>query len=274
MSKKDTKVIKELERRLGTVAASMAPYQDHLDFRLFDNLSDDAFAYLMHNVKGVNMLDLNETDITNESIVLLTGLEYVNELRAKQCRNLNNGCIKDLNKLTSLVFLHVTYTDINIDGLLKLHDLLNLKTLMFSADDIEVIKEKLLQLKTMLPLCDLVINSKPYYFNTIHLFNYALIRKPFTYRLKIKNEPLVDDWSSWLCLPSGSYIEAEAQGPYSIKAIEWIDINSVENRREGKLVEEIKLDPTEEIIKLLNYLSFPFITTDGIISVYILEGEI
>ena len=154
----------------------------------------------MQNVKGVNMLDLNETDITNESIALLTGLEYVKELRAKECHHLDNDCVDDLNKLTSLVFLHLKSTNITVDGLLRLKNLPDLKTLMFSADDVAAIKEKLLQLKTMLPHCEIVINSKPYYFDAIDLFIHALKTKPFKYRLKIKNQSITDTWSNSLGL--------------------------------------------------------------------------
>jgi len=162
---KELKAEKELKRRYGKLAESMEPYYHQLDLRPFDDLDDDAFAYIMTKVKGVNMLDLNETEITNESIKLLTRLEYVNELRAKQCRNLDNGCIADLNKLTNLVFLHLKSTAITIDGLLQLNNLPNLKELMFSADDVEIIKEKMLQLKALLPGCAFTVNSKPWIFD-------------------------------------------------------------------------------------------------------------
>jgi hypothetical protein len=161
------KLQKELKRRYGKLAESMSEYYHQLDLRSFDDLDDDAFAYIMAKVKGVNMLDLNETEITNESIKLLTRLEYVNELRAKQCRNLDNGCIDDLNKLTNLVFLHLKSTAITIDGLLRLNSLHHLKELIFSADDVESIKEKMLRLKALLPGCEFTINSKPYIFDEV-----------------------------------------------------------------------------------------------------------
>lgn len=220
------------------------------------------------------MLDLNETDITNESIQLLTHLEYVNELRVKDCRYLDNGCINNLNQLTELVFLHLKDTQITIDGLLQLNQLQKLKTLMFSATDVDGIKEKLLQLKTMLPQCEITINSKPYGCNTINLFIYGVKGKPFTYRLKIKNEPLVQDWSSWLIQPVDSYIEAAAQGPYAVDTIEWLEINPIEIRVEGKLIPVKEVDHTAEILKLLDWLWFPYMITDRIISVYLLEKEI
>lgn len=268
------KAKKELVRRFGQLAAGMSGYYNHLDFRGFDDLTDEAFFYLMENVKGVNMLDLNETAITNESIKLLANLEYVNELRAKECSNLDNNCIQALNQLISLVFLHLKSTGIDIDGLLRLNNLSNLKTLMFSATDVLAIKDKLLQLKIMLPQCELVINSKPYFFNAIDLFITAIQGKPFSYRLKIKNQPLQAEWSNWLIMPSVGYLESAIQGPYHISDIEWIDINPVEEKTVGRLISAQYIDHSLPILKLLNELGFPSMVVDGIISSYLLQKEI
>jgi hypothetical protein len=161
---KELKAEKELKRRYGKLAEGMEPYYHQLDLRPFDDLDDDAFAYIMTKVKGVNMLDLNETEITNESIKLLTQLEYVNELRAKGCRQLDNDCITYLNQLPSLKFLHLKSTAVTISGLLQLTNLPELKELMFSADEEEDIKEQMLQLKQQLPGCAFVVNSKPWIF--------------------------------------------------------------------------------------------------------------
>jgi len=264
----------QLKYRYGKLAESMLSYYDHLDLRLFDDLHDDGFAYIMANVRGINMLDLNETEITNESIRLISILEYVKELRVKGCYQLDDGCINDLNKITSLELLHLKNTSVTIDGLLKLDALTNLKTLLFSADDVEAIKEKMLQLKTMHPACEFVIDGKPYYFNAVDRFIYAIKEGPYLYRLKIKNESIDVPWSNWLGHPGDNYIEAEAEGPYSLDDIEWIDINAIEKRAEGKLVPGKEFDHSEEIIKLLEDLSFPFMVTGGVISVYILKEKL
>jgi hypothetical protein len=145
---------------------------------------------------------------------------------------------------------------------------------MFSADDVAAIKEKLLQLKTMLPHCEFVINAKPYFFNAIDLFMYAVKKIPCRYRLKIKNEALDAAWSNWLGHPSDTYLEAENQGPYSIKNIEWIEIDPVESRRIGRLVPDKKIDHTEPLIKLLDRVSFPYMITNGIISAYLVKKEL
>lgn len=85
---------------------------------------------------------------------------------------------------------------------------------------------------------------------------------------------MTDAWSNWLGQPSYSYIEAEAQGTYSIDHIEWIEIKPFEKRVEGRLIAATVFDHSEEIIKLLDYVEFPYMVTDGTISVYILNTEI
>jgi len=156
---------KELKRRNGKLAERMEPYYHHLDLRPFSEMDDDAFAFIMANVKGVNMLDLNETEITNESIKLLPQLEYVTELRAKGIRGITDACGDDLNKIKGLEFLHVKNTGITIDGLLKLKDQHHLKTILFSTSDVEAIKKKLLDLKTDHPACEFIIDGNPYHFD-------------------------------------------------------------------------------------------------------------
>jgi hypothetical protein len=145
---------------------------------------------------------------------------------------------------------------------------------MFSAEDVVPIKEKLLQLKTMLPQCDLVINSKPYYFNAIDLFIYAVNRTPCAYKLKVKNQLLNATWSSWLGQSGDSYIETASQGPCPIEDIEWVEIDPVEKIADGKLIDVKAFDHSEEIIKLLEYLAFPYLINDGIISMYLIKREI
>lgn len=139
-------------------------YVDHMDFRALPELSDDGLANYLKGVCGINMLDLNETEITNESITLLSKLEYVYELRMKDCVEVDNNCIEDLNKITSLRFLYIKDTKITIDGLLQLKNLTNLTKLLFSDDKTYGFEEKMLALKQILPNCDFVVNTVPYIF--------------------------------------------------------------------------------------------------------------
>jgi hypothetical protein len=153
---------KELKRRYGKLAEGMEAYYDHLDLRFFSEMEDDGFAYIMTRVKGVNMLDLNETLIGNESIALLTKLDTVKELRLKGCHLVDDECIPHLNQLTQLEFLHLNHTGVTLDGLLRLTALTRLRTLLFSVADESGIGEKMNQLRLNLPSCAFVVNSRPY----------------------------------------------------------------------------------------------------------------
>ena len=154
--------IKYWKRRFGNSDAKAEPYGREFDLRPIDDLNDEGLAYLLTPVKGVNMLNLNETEITNKSIKLLTRLEYVKELSVKGC-DVDNDCITDLNKIPGLELLHVKNTSITPDGLLQLTNLTNLKKLLFSTDGVEADKEKIMQLQAMLPGCNFIIDGKPYY---------------------------------------------------------------------------------------------------------------
>jgi hypothetical protein len=162
MSKKQTKFLRE--KFSGFLKADAAAYYHHLDLRLIDDLNDEGFALIVTHIKGINMLDLNETEITNTSIALLTSLEYVHELRIKGIEAIDNNCIASLNLIKGLTFLHLKGTSITIDGLLQLHPNPILKDLMFSDEENAVTSVKMVQLKTLFPACDFTINSKPYTF--------------------------------------------------------------------------------------------------------------
>lgn len=151
------------ENRLGTETTNSS-FQNHMDFRGLPELNDAGLAYYLRDVTGISMLDLNETEITNEAIKELTTLLYVDELRLKGCVEVDDDCIPDLNKLVSLKFLHVKDTNITIDGILQLNNLTDLTTLLFSVDETAVIKDKMLLLKEMLPNCNFVVNGTPYLF--------------------------------------------------------------------------------------------------------------
>lgn len=73
---------KYYKRKFGALTVA---YYYHLDLRPFSDLEDEDFTYIMEKVRGVNMLDLHETEITDNSIKLLPKLEYLHELRLKDC---------------------------------------------------------------------------------------------------------------------------------------------------------------------------------------------
>lgn len=263
--KKQAKLQKKLIHRFGALAGSMEAYYHHLDLRALDDLDDAAFAFIMEKVKGVNMLDLNETEITNESIALLTRLEYLKELRAKGCA-LDNGCITDLNRIPSLEFLHLKNTMVTLDGLLELKDLIHLKTLLFSAGEEAHLKEKMMQLHALHPDCQFIIDGKNYEFDRIELFLHAVWSVPYRYRLKLISASTPGLWSNWLRKPQEGYFETETQGVQAVKDIEWIEIDPV---AEGLQPEQEVAFSTSGIEASLSSLGVPYLVADGVIRMYV-----
>ncbi len=218
------------------------------------------------------MLDLNETEITNESIKLITQLEYVKELRAKGIDGLTDDCAEDLNKINGLELLHVKGTNITIDGLLKLKDQLQLKTILFSAADIESIREKMLKLKQMHPHCEFIIDGKTYQTDVVAFITFIFKDKHCRYRIKIKEETFAAPLAIKLVNSKEDYYETEYQEAVFMEDIEWIEIQPNPYNSNGKSDPEKVLNDLIEIIELLESMSIPYMEVDGNIRVFIYKG--
>jgi hypothetical protein len=163
-----TQQLKQLKKesqfweRFGFTKTDEIPtHVNHIDLRC-SKITDDELGILVSRINSVNMLDLNDTGITCKGIEHLAKLEHLSELRLKECSELNDDCIPFLNQLTTLTLLHVKSTNITIDGILKLDSLTNLETLLFSADSIDAIRDKLERLSAMLPKCELIVDGIMY----------------------------------------------------------------------------------------------------------------
>lgn len=251
--------------------ADISPAVRHLSFNSTE-VDDEDLGYLVSRIKVIEIMDLKLTQISNAGIKEIAKIHGLKELNLKDNYPISNDCIADLNKLTDLEILHVRATSINIDGVLQLTALPNLKQLFFSEADVDSISEKMLQLKSIMPNCEFIIEGKVYTPDAIAYFTYAIKGKLPSYRLKIKNEPLGNHWSNLLINSSNNYYKTEKQGPYSVDDIEWIEINPVESRKEGRSLAEKKIDHSAEIIKLLEDLTLPVMEVDGIIRVYVYKG--
>ena len=137
---------------------------ERVNFRIWDHVNDDHLLLMVSKVKSINMLDLDETAITNEGIKHLTRLEQIKELRLKGIAAIDNTCMEYLNKLKDLELLHLGGTAVTLDGLMKLSSLQKLKVMLLSIPMDEEIKEKMLQLKALLPHCEFILNYKSYEF--------------------------------------------------------------------------------------------------------------
>ena len=70
--------------------------------RLWDIVIDEYLELLATNVKSIDMLDLDETDITNDGIAFLTQMDFIKELRLKGISEIDNDCISHLNKIKKM----------------------------------------------------------------------------------------------------------------------------------------------------------------------------
>lgn len=131
-------------------------------FRCKDaGIDDDWLRKMTSVVSSIDMLDLDENEITNEGVLHLTKLENLKELRLKSCRLINNGSLEYLNQITSLELLHLGGTGITMDHLLKLSGLNNLKTLLITSDlGKEMVRSILSPIGNELPECEFIVNHQ------------------------------------------------------------------------------------------------------------------
>ncbi|MGQ2982217.1 hypothetical protein [Flavobacterium sp.] len=131
---------------------------DHVRFRLY-GVDDEGIAMMVPELDSITMLDLDETDITNDGIMHLTKLHFIKEMRLKGCDRIDDACIPFINKIKGLELLHLCSTPITTDGILRLF-LPGLKQLFISAEYDEDTKVKLQRLCKAFPDCEVVVNHK------------------------------------------------------------------------------------------------------------------
>ena len=129
-----------------------------VNFRIWDNVNDEHIERMVSKVTSIEMLDLDETEITNAAIEHLAKLEYLGELRLKGIRQIDDACMPSLNKLSTLKLLHVGGTSITLEGLFQLTALKQLKELFFSHDG-EIPADEVVRLKLLFPGCALAVNN-------------------------------------------------------------------------------------------------------------------
>ena len=115
---------------------------------------------MVNRIASIELLDLDETNISNEAVKLLTKLQGLKELRLKGNPAINNDCVDHLCEISSLELLHLGGTSVTIDGVEKMSSLKNLKTLLVSAGDDEDVQGKLSGLAGSLPGCRFIVNYK------------------------------------------------------------------------------------------------------------------
>lgn len=132
---------------------------ERVNFRRY-NVNDTGILRMVEYVRSIYQLDLDETDITNESIRHLSQLEKIQELRLKNCTSIDDGCLPDLYNIKGLELLHLGGTSITAKGLKDISRLTDLRLLLISASEEET-PESLINIALSLPPgCEFLVNHK------------------------------------------------------------------------------------------------------------------
>ncbi|RYY98901.1 MAG: hypothetical protein EOO11_06650 [Chitinophagaceae bacterium] len=149
-------------KSLGVDDPEQAPtHVHHLRWK-YSDVTDEDLLLLTGRVRSVHLLDLDGADITNEGVRHLARMEYVQELRLKECGLLDEGCLPFLAEMTGLELLHLGGTAIPIAALDALQPLQKLRLLLVKADDTEEIRGHLHRLQALLPDCILNLNHQQF----------------------------------------------------------------------------------------------------------------
>jgi hypothetical protein len=167
LRKKKKQKLKE-QQFLGTFAYFSTPqipdgiptHLERVNFRIWDHVDDEQIEMMVTHVQSINMLDLDETEITNFSIELLSKLVFIKELRLKGCNEIDDDAILHLNNINGLELLHLGGTCISLDRLLQLSAAHPLRMLLISVDDPEMHQLELTTIAQRFPDCELIVNHK------------------------------------------------------------------------------------------------------------------
>lgn len=135
---------------------------ERVNFRIWERVGDDEIELMVTHVRSINMLDLDETEISNYSIELLTQLSFIKELRLKGCNNIDDDAIYHINNIKGLELLHLGGTSISINGLLQLKPEHAFKTLLVGVDESEKYNNELTMLAQRFANCQLIVNHKDF----------------------------------------------------------------------------------------------------------------
>lgn len=133
---------------------------ERANFRRY-HIDDEGIAKMITAVLSIFQLDLDGTDITNEAIRLLSKLEYVTELRLKNCKGIDDACVPDLYQIKGLELLHLGGTSITVPALIAGGIFKDLKQLFidYEAEDQQVLED----LAILLPEgCELIVNHRSF----------------------------------------------------------------------------------------------------------------
>ena len=127
------------------------------------DLDDDFLFYVTSRVPIIRAFDLENTDITDEGVKLISIVKHVEKLELKSSKQITKACLTYINNLRELKLLNLMKTNISLNDITILKDLPNLEELYMSSEESDEYNlEKVIQLKEILPNCRVFINYNSY----------------------------------------------------------------------------------------------------------------
>lgn len=74
-------------------------------------------------------------------------------------------------------------------------------------------------------------------------------------------------WEHSLFIPTSGYLETGSLGPVPWQAIQWIEVDTVEECHIGRLVPPKKIDHSDSLINALDNAGLPFVRIDRVIRI-------
>lgn len=128
------------------------------------SLDDFGLAYVC-NVTTIEYLDLQDTEITDSGLENLSRLPNLKTLRLKGNRQLTNGCVMYLAKLSGVSDLQIHETSINQGGLPELTQMSQLKELCLSVHGGNFSFGTLTETSRRMPNCTILAKGHGEFFN-------------------------------------------------------------------------------------------------------------
>ena len=127
------------------------------------DLDDDFLFYVTSRVPIIRAFDLENTDVTDEGIKLISTVKHVEKLELKSSKQITKACLTYINNLRELKLLNLMKTNISLNDITILKDLPNLEELYLSSEESDEYNfERVIQLKEILPNCRVFINYNSY----------------------------------------------------------------------------------------------------------------
>lgn len=131
-------------------------------YAIDSNEDDDYICSIIKYVKNINEIFLKGTNVTDECLHCIVKTTNLDKLTLSRNTSITKNALPYINQLTSLTYLDVTKTEIDVTDLHQLENLQNLKEIHVSTnlDENKLPDELILELQYKFKNCLFFINYK------------------------------------------------------------------------------------------------------------------